>query len=238
MSKTVIVRDLNRSSKFYNKYEWAVRWNQREIQVLRHSLDSFQVEKAIANVRYWEAQRHNRSWSKNTDTFRSEITSGVVNDIHATRALLETMPDAKRMLSFGSITVYVDSAELKDQLVKHGQLYINWGAVRVQRANVIYPADTIVLINPKYKYRTYLRSREVSDENIEILKNWLAAQENQISASPGLKNFMDHRKTRYYYPTNYTADYHYFDHDDMQYVTMLRMVLPVAIRKTVPIIAK
>ena len=155
--------------------------------------------------------------------------------MHDVRTMLAEHPDAKRVMGVGHITVYTNNLEFKDQLVNYGQQH---SFVTIRHANVVYPPDTIALNDPKYKYRTYLRSRQVSDENIETLKTWLAAQEGEIAPSPGIKYFMEHRKTGYYYPTNYTADHHYFDHNDMRYLTMLRMVLPVAIRKTVSIIAK
>ena len=244
LSKTksqIIEVEKDRGSLFYNQYEWSVRWNQRYISVLRDGLDEFKVEKAIANARYWEQQRWKNTyrWS-NTGRqeqdafFRSEITPGVVADIHRARELL-TGHQCKLVISMDSISVYTSDTQLRDTLIDHGQ---KRGCVVVTHANVIYPPDTVVLQNPQYKYRTYLRSREVSDENIEILKRWLEAQAGEIVASPGMKNFFKHRKSGYYYPTNYTADYFYFDHNDERYPTMLRMVLPVAIRKTVCIIAK
>ena len=229
----------DRGSKFYNQYEWAVSWSQKFISVLRYGLDDFRIEKALADARYWERQRWKNGWnhhSKNNfdDIFRSEITSTVVDNIYQTRNLLAGA-DTKRMISMDRITVYTSDPALRDQMVNHG---LTLGSVYVSHANVIYPPDTVVLKNPRYKYRTYLRSREVSDQNIEILKNWLLAQQEEISASPGIKSFIHSRKSRWYSPNNWTADYFFFDHNDPKYVTMLRMVLPVAIRKTVPIIAK
>ena len=237
----IFKEEQDRGSLFYKKYEWSIGWHQPEINVLRDSLDEFKVEKAIANARYWERQRHINRWDLssnrkiNDENFVSKITKTVVKDVHDVRSMLVAHPECKRVLSVGYITVYTSDLALKDQLVEYGQKH---SFVRERHANVIYPDDTIMLKNPKYQYRTYLRSRLVTDENVEILKNWLDAQQGEIVASPGLKNFILNRKKTYYYPTNYTTDYHYFDHNDMRYPTMLRMVLPVAIRKTVPIMAK
>ena len=64
-------------------------------------------------------------------------------------------------------------------------------------------------------------------------KEWRVVQKDQQ-----LFDFFNRKDTRWYYSREWTADYHFFDHNDLRYETMLRMVLPVAIRKTVPIIAK
>ena len=244
MSKAKITRlitiEKNRGSLYYGQYEWGVSWRQPYAHLLRDGLDDFKIEKAIASARYWEHQRWKNRWNmdrsktESAPTFRSEIDRKVVTDIYATRDLLKDSTH-KRVFSLDCISVYVSDPVLRDKLTDFGQTL---GFVTLTHANVIYPADTIVLKNPKYKYRTYLRSRHVSDESIEVLRNWLDSQGDEISASPSVWDFIKNRKSRWYAPNNYTADYYFFDHNDERYPTMLRMVLPVAIRKTVPIIAK
>ena len=108
----------------------------------------------------------------------------------------------------------------------------------MRRANVIYPDEVVMLKEPRFKYRSYLRSRRVTPEEVAILKNWVEAQQGEIQPSGALKQFMNREASRWYLPVDYTADYYYFDHNDPRYVTMLAMVLPVPIRKTVPIVAK
>lgn len=90
----------DRSSLFYNKYEWAVAWMQKEINVIRNSLDDYQVEKCIANARYWERQRWQNRWDLTgrklgDDNFQSTITKAVVDDIHAVRTMLAEHPDRR-----------------------------------------------------------------------------------------------------------------------------------------------
>lgn len=227
----------DRGSKFYKKYQWCVGWPQSEINTLRNSLDEYKVEQAIANARYWEHQRWTRGYGYGRTTeFRSEITAAVVNDIHRVRALLAQNPDHKRMLSVGYISVYTDDDAFKDSLIELAKTVSDRMVVR--QARVIYPEDSIVLHEPKYRYRTYLRSRQITNENIDTLKNWVRAQGSELRPGPGLEYFMKTQKGGYYKAPNWTMDYHFFDHNDLRYETMLRMVLPVAIRKTVPIVAK
>jgi hypothetical protein len=140
------------------------------------------------------------------------------------------------MLSVGYISVYTDDDSFKDQLLALAKT-ISLKMV-VRRARIIYPEDAIVLQEPKYRFRTYLRSRKITDKNIETLKNWVQAQGNELRPGPGLEYFMKTQQGGYFKILNWTMDYHFFDHNDLRYETMLRMVLPVAIRKTVPIVAK
>jgi hypothetical protein len=225
----------DRGSKFYKKYQWCVAWNQPEVNTLRNSLDEYKTEQAIANARYWEHQRWNRSYGRTTE-FQSQITTSVVNDIHRVRTLLAQNSDHKRMLSVGYISVYTDDDSFKDQLLALAKTISHRMVVR--QAQVIYPEDSIVLQEPKYRFRTYLRSRKITSENIDTLKNWVQAQGNELRPGPGLEYFMKTQKGGYFKIPNWTMDYHFFDHNDLRYETMLRMVLPVAIRKTVPIVAK
>ena len=213
-------------------------WSQYEIQTLRDGLDYYQVEKAIANARYWEHQR-SRGWKSYTksDTFNSTITERVVQDIHHVREMLSPQTEHKRVFSVGRITIYTSDEPFKDQLIEYGNTH-SWVVVR--QARVMYPENTIALINPHHKFRTYLRSRDLDEKQIETLSNWAHAQGQELRISPALQRFLDrkpvHRFARY--PTTWTADHYFFDHDDPSYVTMLHLVLPTAIRKTVSIVAK
>ena len=236
-----IIHELkDRGSKFYKKYKWCVAWSQAEASTLRNSLDEFQVEKAIANARHWEHLRWDRSWSKiQTAGFQSQITESVVKDIHSVRSFLAQNSNHKRILSVGYISVYTDDDNFKDQLIALiKSLNHHCHRILVREARVIYPEDAVALQESKYRFRTYLRSRKITDENIETLKQWVAAQGDELRPGPGLKDFMKTQKSGWYRIPNWTADFHFFDHNDLRYETMLRMVLPVAIRKTVSIVTK
>ena len=99
------------------------------------------------------------------------------------------------------------------------------------RVNVNRPRDTIILKNSKHTKRSYFREFAITKHEKDIITNFLTNQQDYIKISPGLRDWMKKGQLH-----NYVFDYFFIDYSDDQWLTMLSLVRPGLIRKTVKIL--
>ena len=96
--------------------------------------------------------------------------------------------------------------------------------------NVTHPKNTIGLKNPRHKFRTYIRSHKPTQDQINSLKAFVTAAGDDIRVSPSLRDFLT--KQRYMW----MQDHYFIDHNEMSMTTVLALLNPKLIRKTMPIV--
>jgi hypothetical protein len=97
------------------------------------------------------------------------------------------------------------------------------------RAVINRPPNTIQLKNPKHNFRSYFKITKLTDVHKDHLMDFLHNQKDYVRVSPALQQWIDQ-------PFNRTQDYFFIDHDGMSWLTMLSLVRPGLIRKTMQII--
>ena len=215
---------------FYDKYEWSVSWSQPEISVLRNGTDAKKISQSIADREYWSKYRYG-TMSTNWST---PFTARVLNGIDSVRQLLlnESQPWKTVFGHNSNITVYTSNRGLINAI-----LSIAESTVTIRQAAVTRPRDTVELVDPKHKFRTYLRSTFVNDDSKQIVSNWIKAQGNAVRPGPALAYWLSTSRPRWK-QWDGTERHYFFDHDSKTYETMLLMVLPSSVRKTVELIKK
>jgi len=93
------------------------------------------------------------------------------------------------------------------------------------------PRDTVLLKHPTHTKRSYFREGPISKHDKLMLTNFLINQKAHIKASPGLRNWLSRGKIH-----DYVMNYFYIDHSDDQWITMLSLIRPGLIRKTMQIL--
>jgi hypothetical protein len=104
--------------------------------------------------------------------------------------------------------------------------------IRCKQAQVDRPRDSLRILTAQHSYRSYFRQRRISQENRTRLSSFLDNC-TDIRLSDGLKrwiSFSGHQNG------SYTQDNFFIDHNDLSFLTMLGLVSPVGIRKTVTLI--
>ena len=154
-----------------------------------------------------------------------EITEKTCSDLHQlAEVLLTSTSDFKLVVSVNHAHVYTNDLTLIDQLGDlSGVAHQDYS-----RAVVCRPRDTIRLKNPRHQFRSYIKRIKLTDEQKTHLKKFLANQPT-VRISPALATWINgvfHR----------TEDYFFIDHADMSWLTMLSLVRPGLIRKTMQII--
>lgn len=228
----------SRGSLYYNDWRWAVSWYQPEISVLRNSLDSYEVMKALANRRYWEQSRR-VNWSRSVypEAAQSVITADVESKIETVRAWLADNPGERKLVfSSGQITVYTNDSDAVEQLVDLAQSVFSQ-RIKVKQAVLDQPAGTVILKTPyAYSYRTYFRSREISEQARQTLLDWVVGMDDNVYACPSLLKFLKgYARLNWRTMRNYTWDHYFIDHNDAKLDVWMAMVCPGIVRKTMPI---
>ena len=87
----------------------------------------------------------------------------------------------------------------------------------------------VVRQQPRHRMRTYFRSMILDEPKRDTLARILRQQQD-IRLSPSLQQWVDHPRW------SRTLDYHFIDHDDSGIITLLGLVEPRLIRRTLPIV--
>ena len=220
---------------FYNRFEYSIGFHLDEVSCLRE-LDHAHIDRMIKRRIAWREIAQQKITGKVTSslfghpyniiTRRSkDITEKTISDLHElAEVLLTTFADFKLVVSVSNAYVYTNDLTLIDQLSDlSGVAHKDY-----TRAVICRPKNTIQLQNPRHQFRSYIKRIKLTDDQKNHLLNFLA---NQPTAriSPALKSWLE---TKFYR----TQDYFFIDHNEMSWLTMLSLVLPGLIRKTMQII--
>jgi len=216
----------DRSSLYYNQYEWCVTLHISEASCLR-DLKTVRFEAAIRNAKHWsEHDRFSqdfRSWSPTKESALRET-----RDI-----LLEENGEYKSVVSFNVLSLYTNNLKLADQFARLGNDGVHLHLVR--QAVITRPAGVVQLRESKYGYRTYLRERKYSYDQRQMLLNFLKSREGTLRPCGSLLTWLGTGRHRYMINPNYSRSYYFVDHDHPNEGTMLSLVMPGIVRKTLPI---
>jgi hypothetical protein len=211
-------------------------WRQDEIGCIR-SLDQKKMQSHI-RIRMDYEQSRNNHYQRYGENFESRFTTRCRDNLEGMRALLAAETHPKKMVFFNNfLTVYTNNLGL------HGRLMAcDWiESVDLKRAELNLPPDTILLKNPQYQYRTYFRGRSLGKTQKARLAAWVTTQGNDITASKSLQAFLNIEispKQMHWWRSDATESYYYIEHNSLQYETMLSMICPGMVRKTMPIVKK
>lgn len=137
-------------------------------------------------------------------------------------------PDAKKLIiqSGGYGYLYTNNKKYLEELSR--LLFIK--NVSGFQINVVFPKGTITLKNPKHPCRLYFKDKKISKQQRGYLVNFLKNHEGQIRLGPALAHWVKKEEYCYLYG-NFFVEY---DHES--FVSMLSLVSPNTVRKTVTLI--
>lgn len=217
---------------FYNQFKYSFGFTLNEVSCLRQ-LDHFHIDRMIERRRTWRDIAQQR-WNKSKHIVgtiitrrQSEITDDTVAALHElAEILLTTLSEFKLVVSVNHGRVYTNNLKLIKQLDSLGIL----SSKDYTQARISRPKNTIQLKNPKHKFRSYFKIVKITEQQKNNLVNFLTNQQNSVRLSPALIPWIKE-------PFRRTQDYFFIDHHNMQWLTMLALVNPGLIRKTLEIIA-
>ena len=219
---------------FYDNYRYCISFYLAEVSALK-TLDHAYINVIIDRRKLWREVAHQRIGGgvnvKSRQTIVSrrwkEITDDTVEDLHELAdILIKTSIDHKFVTSVNHAYVYTNNITLFKRIVK----LTNIQDIGYSEAVINRPKDTIKLANPKYPYRSYLKSVKLSPKEKENITNFFSNQQDYMRISPALVKWL-------LTPYHRTQDYFFIDYDNESWLVMLGLVKPGLIRKTVNIIS-
>jgi hypothetical protein len=220
------IEEDHRSSLYYAQYEWCITINISEAPCLRY-LDSKKFEQALRNAKHWSEQdrfgENFRAWGPTKETALRE-TRDVL--------LTETEP-FRTVVSFRTVSIYTNRLGLADRLVNLENDGVRLRLVR--QAVITKPADVVQLRESKYAYRTYFKERKYTQEQRLMLANFLNARKDTLHPCGSLMSWLTGQFPGYVLNLNYSRAHYFVDHDHPNEGTMLSLVMPGIVRKTMPI---
>jgi hypothetical protein len=182
----------------------------------------------VAKRKSWReiSQQHNRFLSNLTRTWR-EITDDDLANLHNLCDVLlqEAISEFKLVTSMNRGWVYTNNTDFLNKIAEFPAIQI----LGMSEAVITRPKNTISLKTSKYQYRSYFKLIKVSQQQKNQLLNFLVNQQDHIRISPALQLWINQ-------PFNRIQDYFFIDHDSESWLTMLSLVHPGLIRKTMEII--
>jgi hypothetical protein len=215
---------------FYNRFEYVMSFKLDEVSCLR-TLDHGNIDSMMKRRQEWREITQQRWLNAKQNTARlsrvhSPITEQTVENLHTlAETLLTTDKDFKLVVSSNQAWVYTNEPELFDILEQLPILqHKTYAQVQVNR-----PANTLKLKNSKYSFRSYFKFSKLTASQKDQLIDFLINQQTQVRLSPSLKIWIDQ-------PFNRVQDYFFIDYKTASWTTMLALVSPGLIRKTLQII--
>ena len=206
---------------FYDQYQYSVSIPLKEANALRKELSHESIDRIIQRRRaYWATIPHRQYPVINQDD---------IDRLHRVCDFLLSDTDEYKLVFYYNhwLTIYTNSLALLDRVDTLDYIDIK----NHSRVNVNRPRDTIILKNPKHTKRSYFREFAITNHEKDIITNFLTNQRDYIKISPGLRDWMKRGRLH-----NYVFDYFFIDYSDDQWLTMLSLVRPGLIRKTVKIL--
>ena len=211
---------------FYDRFEYCIRFHLEEVSCLR-TLDHAHIDRMIERRIAWRRidQTLSRPQITQLSNQSNKITEATVENLHTLANVLLTTPATfKLVVSVFTGYVYTNDLTLIDQLAKlPGMSHLEYNQAVIGRAK-----NTVALKNPQHQWRSYFKINKLSAEQKTHLKNFLANQP-AVRVSPALQQWMDAKLIR-------TQDYFFIDYNETAWLTMLSLVQPGLIRKTLKIV--
>ena len=212
------IKKETRSSLYFNEYKHCLKFYLPDVFTLRYR-SHVKIDEILA----YNAKRNfnwGGSWQRNTNSH------GTSEDLHVLLYFIEDM---------------VDSCKLTVQR-HHGYLYTNnWDVIEtvskleyimaIQGKSVeLAEAGTMKLKSPNHVYRTYFKTQRIQQEEKSRMAQFINSQ-TEVRPGPGFKDFLTNWTNYCYVQQN-----HFVDHNDMGVITMLQLVCPIKIKKTLELI--
>lgn len=229
---TLQFKSAKKDRLYYDRFEYCLGFYLDEVSCLR-VLDHDHIDQVITNRKQWREiaqqrwlngrQRHGISSGRQ---YHRSITEKTVADLHGLAdALLATTCEFKLVVGVSQGYVYTNNLTLITQLDNRPELTNK----TYTQAQVCRPKNTIQLKNPQHNYRSYLQMIKLNVQQKQQLVDFFNNQQDQVRLSPALKSWIKQSFNR-------TQDYFFVDHDSPGWLTMLSLVQPGIVRKTLHII--
>ena len=231
---TLKFKSIVKDRLFYDRFQYCISFGLAEISCLREQeLDCARISRMLDRRKQWREIAQQRWITQKQNAQQTilkrqfnEITDEVEQNLYDFADILRnSATDFKLVVSTNYGWVYTNNIKLISQLKSMRMLT----GKKYSEAVIDRPKNTIRLKNPGHGYRSYFKITKLTAVQKDHLMDFLSNQKDSIRLSPALQRWIDQ-------PFNRTQDYFFVDYDTSSWLTMLALVNPGLIRKTMQII--
>jgi uncharacterized protein YbgA (DUF1722 family) len=224
-----MIKTESRDSLLFGEYRYCAKFYGSRVAGIRRL--SHKIADRYVDYQYTADRVINPggSWkgSYNISRDRSDVIKQQKQNLYALVDFFVGLENKYKLIVSGDFGYfYTNNFDDIEQLKKHNFLDIK----SVKRIAVDLPPNSMRIQNAKHDIRTYFSNQKITSEQKHNFKQFIESQ-TEVRASPGLQSFF------YRYPDYfYISDNYFVDYDTESFLTMLKLVAPVKIRKTVTLI--
>ena len=216
-----------RTNLFFGQYRYCLRGYQPEFHCLRR-LSHSSIDIIMRARREWGRQMHQRqpgSWH----WAPLEITDLDVANLHAMcNFLLGDSRERKLVISGSWFYFYTNDRSFVIAVM--GLPWLDQDRLQWSEVELYGHPNAVIRQQTQHGLRSYFRNLILDDRKRVTLVTILKQQED-IRLSPSLRQWVEHPRW------SRTLDYHFIDHNDSSILTLLGLIEPHLIRRTLPIVA-
>ncbi len=210
---------VSRDRHFYDRYEYGICVSIPEAGCLRAKTHK-ELDQLISYRNHARAQ-----WAG----VKEQIGKQIRDDLFAVFDELDPVRDRiKLVISYSIMYIYSNDIAVLQHLADLKQ--VNF--CNAVQSVVDKPRDVVLITNPKFKYRSYFRDKILEPTDCERLINFIESRQGVYGVTRTLKASLRR------YSTHYLQRHLFVEHNDPKDITMLSLVVPGIIRKTLPVQAK
>lgn len=230
LTQTRKFKPVRKDRLYFDRFEYSMGFYLEEASCLRVLTHDY-IDDMIQRRRTWREIARQRWKGQKAATilaqaYGREITDTTVENLHAlAEVLITAQEEFKLVVSVNQAYVYTNDVSLIDRLDSMSILHYK----TFTQAQAVRPKNTIGLKKPKHKFRSYFRLVNLTAQQKDHLEAFLTNHQDHVRVSPALKEWLA-------FPFNRLQDYFFVDHDSENWLTMLNLVTPGIVRKTLQII--
>ena len=210
----------SRDRLFYDQYKYGICIGIEEAGCLR----ARSSDELLKTISYRNITRSRWGY-----THKQVIEGVTVENLVAAWNELDRCRDRlKIVISYDTMYIYSNDLQTLEHLAKLPYVMLH-SAVQ---AKLDRPRDVVLKTDPKFRLRSYFKDKILSNTECERLLSFFESRKDIFGITRGFKSSLQ----RYHAP--YLQRHQFVEHDDPKDITMLSLVVPGIIRKTVPIQAK
>lgn len=217
---------------YYGQFQYSASFQLQECWVFRYTFDHATIDSRLTKQQEWRDHLRKRWPADQMNRYHSYIDDATRENIHSMADFITGISTPyKIIIENKTMRIYTNDLNIV-QAIEHIPFVQRrrYGQVVVDR-----PKDTIKLKNPQHQYRSYFRETRVTTEERDAIGRFLLSQPG-IRIGQGLKEWLNGSPGAYV--SKYTREYFFVDYNHASWPTMLALVRPGLIRRTVQIIAK
>lgn len=209
---------VSRDRMFYDQYEYGICVALDEAGCLR----SKTLDGVLVTIRQ-------RNDARRRYGVKEQITNEQKEHVLAMFSELDPVRDKlKLVISFDIMYIYSNDVAVLEKLADLP--YVRF--CNAVRSSVDRPRDVILKTNPKFKYRSYFKEKVLEEHERDRLLNFLESRKDIFRVTNTLKNTLNR------YRVHWLPRHLFVEHNDPRDITMLSLVMPGIIRKTLAVQAK